>query len=52
VIGRKGDEAVLRIYKEDAKGPYLQAGNQGYPVLRVKDARILGGVVGSYRGKP
>jgi len=52
VIGRKGDEAVLRTYKEDAKGPYLEAGNKGYPILRLKDARVLGVVVGSYRGKP
>jgi len=52
VVARRDEEVVLRIYKEDAKGPYLQAGNQDYPVLRVKDARILGVVVGSYRGKP
>ena len=52
VVARKGEEVVLRIYKEDAKGPYLQAGDQHYPILRVKDARILGVVVGSYRGKP
>lgn len=52
VVSRKDEEVVLRIYKEDAKGPYLQAGNERYPVLRVKDARILGVVVGSYREKP
>lgn len=52
VVARKDEEVVLRIYKEDAKGPYLQAGNQGYPILRLKDARVLGVVVGSYRGKP
>ena len=52
VVARKGEEVVLRIYKEDAKAPYLQAGNERYPVLRVKDARILGVVVGSYRENP
>jgi len=52
VVARKDEEVVLRIYKEDAKGPYLQAGNEGYPILRLKDARVLGVVVGSYRGKP
>ncbi len=52
VIARKDEEVVLRIYKEDAKGPYLQAGNQSYPILRLKDARVLGVVVGSYREKP
>lgn len=52
VVARKDEEVVLRIYKEDAKGPYLEAGNKGYPILRLKDARVLGVVVGSYRGKP
>jgi len=52
VVARKDEEVVLRIYKEDAKGPYLQAGNESYPILRLKDARILGVVVGSYREKP
>ena len=52
VVVRKDDEVVLRIYKEDAKGPYLQAANPAYPILRLKDARVLGVVVGSYRGKP
>ena len=51
VVARKDEEVVLRIYKEDAKGPFLKAGNQGYPILRLKDARVLGVVVGSYRGK-
>lgn len=51
VVARKDDEVVLRIYNQDAKGPYLQAGNQGYPILRSKDARILGVVVGLYREK-
>jgi len=51
VVARKDDEVVLRICKQDAKGPYLQAGNQGYPILRSKDARILGVVVGLYREK-
>lgn len=52
IVARKGDEAVLRIYKEDSKGPYLQAGNEGYPILRLKEAEILGVVMGSYRRKP
>lgn len=52
VVARKDEEVVLRIYKEDAKGPYLEAGNKGYPLLRLKDARVLGVVVGSYRAKP
>jgi SOS-response transcriptional repressor LexA len=52
VVTRKHEEVVLRIYKEDAKGPYLQASKQGYPILRLKDARVLGVVVGSYREKP
>lgn len=52
VVARKDEEVVLRIYKEDAKGPYLEAGNQGYPILRLKEARVLGVVVGSYREKP
>lgn len=52
VVARKDEEVVLRIYKEDARGRYLQAGNQGYPILRLKEARVLGVVVGSYRGKP
>jgi len=51
VVARKDEEVVLRTYKEDAKGPYLQAGNQGYPILPSKDARILGVVVGLYREK-
>lgn len=52
IVARKDEKIVLRIYTEDAKGPYLEAGNKGYPILRVKDARVLGVVVGSYRGKP
>lgn len=52
IVARKGDEVVLRIYKEDSKGPYLQAGNEGYPILRLKEAEILGVVMGSYRRKP
>ncbi len=52
VVARKDEEVVLRIYKEDAKGPYLEAGNKGYRILRLKEARVLGVVVGSYRGKP
>ena len=52
VLARKDEEVALRIYKEDAKGPFLKEGNQGYPILRLKDARVLGVVVGSYRGKP
>lgn len=52
VVARKDEEVVLRIYGEDAKAPCLQAGNQGYPILRLKDVRVLGVVVGSYRGKP
>ena len=51
VVARKDDEVVLRTYEKDAKGPHLRAGNQGHPILRLKDARILGVVVGSYRGK-
>ncbi len=51
VVARKDEDVVLRIYKEDAKGPHLQAGNQGYPILRLKDARVLGVAVGSYRAK-
>jgi len=52
VVARKDEEVVLRIYKEDAKGLFLEAGNKGYPILRLKDTRVLGAVVGSYRGKP
>lgn len=52
VVAREDEEEVLRIYKEDAKGPYLQAGNEGYPILRLKEARMLGVVVSSYRENP
>lgn len=52
VVARKDEEVLLRTYKEDAKGLYLTAGNEGYPILRLEDARILGVVVGLYREKP
>lgn len=51
VVAREDEEVVLRIYKEDTKGSYLQAGNEGYPIVRLENARILGVVMGSYRGK-
>jgi len=38
----EAEEVVLRTYKEDAKRPYLQAGNLAYGILRLKDPRVLG----------
>lgn len=49
VVVRKNDEAVLRVYKRDDKGPYLEAANEGYKRLRLKDGQIIGVVVYSGR---
>lgn len=49
VIARKGDEAVIRVYREDDNGPYLEAANKGYKRLRLKEAEIIGVVVESRR---
>lgn len=49
VIARKGDEAVIRVYREDEDGPYLEAANKGYKKLRFKEAEIIGVVVESRR---
>jgi len=49
VIGRKGDEAVLRIYNRDDKGAYLDAANEAYKRLRLKEGQIVGVVVYSGR---
>lgn len=52
VLAGTDGEKVLRIYKADARGAYLQSGVAGQPKLRMRDAQILGVVVGSYGGKP
>jgi len=52
VIAATNDEVVLRIYKENAKGAYLVAANAGYPKLRLREGKIIGVVVGSYRERP
>lgn len=52
VVVRKGDEAVLRIYNRDDKGPYLDAANEGYKRLRLKEGQIVGVVVYSGREHP
>lgn len=49
VIARRGDEAVIRVYREDDNGPYLEAANKGYKKLRLKEAEIIGVVVESRR---
>jgi len=49
VIARKGDEAVIRIHRQDENGPYLEAANKGYKKLRLKEAEIIGVVVESRR---
>lgn len=49
VIARRGDEAVIRVYREDEDGPNLEAANTGYKRLRSKEAEIIGVVVESRR---
>ena len=49
VIARRGDEAVIRAYREDDNGPYLEAANKGYKRLRLKEAEIIGVIVQSMR---
>jgi SOS-response transcriptional repressor LexA len=49
VVVRKDEEAVLRIYKRDDQGPYLEAANEGYKRLRLKEGQIVGVVVYSGR---
>jgi len=49
VIARRGDEAVIRVYREDDNGPYLEAANKGYKRLRLKEAEIIGVVAESRR---
>jgi len=49
VIARRDDEAVIRVYREDDNGPYLEAANKGYKKLRLKEAEIIGVVVESRR---
>ena len=49
VIARRDDEAVIRVYREDDNGPYLEAANKGYKRLRLKEAEIIGVVVESRR---
>lgn len=49
VIARKGDEAVIRIHREDDIGPYLEAATKGYKRLRAREAEIIGVVVESRR---
>jgi len=49
VIARRGDEAVIRIYREDDGGAYLEAASKGYKKLRLRDAEIIGVVVESRR---
>lgn len=49
VVVRKDDEAVLRIHNRDDKGPYLDAGNEGYKRLRLKEGQVVGVVVYSGR---
>jgi len=45
VVVHKDDEAVLRIYETDDKGPYLEAENKGHRRLRLKEGQVVG-VVG------
>lgn len=49
VVVRKDDEAALRIYETDDKGPYLEAANKGYRRLRLKEGQVVGVVVYSGR---
>jgi len=49
VVARKDEEVVLRIYNRDDKGPYLDAANEGYKRLRLKEGQIVGVVVYSGR---
>lgn len=49
VVVRRNEEAVLRIYERDDKGAYLDAANEGYKRLRLKEGRIVGVVVYSGR---
>jgi repressor LexA len=49
VIARRDDEAVIRVFRRDADGPYLEAANDGYPRLRLQDGEIKGVVVKSQR---
>jgi len=49
VIACRGDEAVIRVYREDDNGPYLEAANKGYKRLPLKETEIIGVVVESRR---
>jgi len=47
--GGQNGEAVARIHDTDGKGPYLEAANEGYMRLRLKEGQIVGVVVYSGR---
>lgn len=49
VIACKGDEAVIRVYREDSDGPYLEAANKGHKKLPLKEVEIIGVAVESKR---
>lgn len=49
VLVRSGDGVVLRICKQDEKGPCLEAAKGGYEPLRPKEVQIVGVVV--YAGR-
>lgn len=47
VIARKGEEAVIRVFREEDNGLYLEAANVAYGKVRLEEADIIGVVVES-----
>ena len=49
VIARKDDEVVIRFYRDEDDGPYLEAASKGYRKLPLAEVEIIGVVVESRR---
>jgi len=49
VIARKDDEVVIRLYRDEDEGPYLEAASKGYRKLPLAEVEIIGVVVESRR---
>jgi len=49
VIARKDDEVVIRFYRDEDDGPYLEAASKGYRKLPLAEVEIIGVVVEARR---